>query len=183
MAEAEATGSKLAAGFDPRQRIQRDRFNEYFVFLLSSVGAAARRPRHPAARAGRVREVDDLDLPRRERAARVVPDLRPRAPRDEAARAPRLGAVVGSRRRRLRRGLLLPRSRAGPLAGATANAARHPPGAVVVDLARVPPPKLAAFDPAGGTGAMMLTLSPVRIGFSFERARSSASAAAAAAVR
>ena len=37
---AEAAGSKLAAGFDPRRRIQRDRFNEYFVFLLSSVGAA-----------------------------------------------------------------------------------------------------------------------------------------------
>jgi len=37
---AEPTGSKLAAGFDPRRRIERDRFNEYFVFLLSSVGAA-----------------------------------------------------------------------------------------------------------------------------------------------
>ena len=31
---------KLRAGFDPRRPIQRDRFNEYFVFLLSATGAA-----------------------------------------------------------------------------------------------------------------------------------------------
>lgn len=36
---AEPTGQRLSAGLDPRQRIQRNRFNEYFVFLLSSVGA------------------------------------------------------------------------------------------------------------------------------------------------
>ena len=40
----EATGSKLAAGFDPRRPIQRDRFNEYFVFVLSSVGASVVAP-------------------------------------------------------------------------------------------------------------------------------------------
>ncbi len=33
-------GTRLTAGLDPRRPIQRDRFNEYFVFVLSSVGAA-----------------------------------------------------------------------------------------------------------------------------------------------
>ena len=36
---AQETG-KLRAAFDPRQRIQRDPFNERFVFLLSAVGAS-----------------------------------------------------------------------------------------------------------------------------------------------
>jgi hypothetical protein len=35
----EARG-KLRAGFDPRRPIHRDRFNEYFTFLLSATGAA-----------------------------------------------------------------------------------------------------------------------------------------------
>lgn len=30
---------RLRAGFDPRTPIQRDRFNEYFVFILSAGGA------------------------------------------------------------------------------------------------------------------------------------------------
>lgn len=33
-------GDRLRAGFDPRRSIARDRFNEYFVFLLSAGGAA-----------------------------------------------------------------------------------------------------------------------------------------------
>lgn len=36
----ERTTSHLAAGFDPRQQIQRDPFNELFVFVLSAAGAA-----------------------------------------------------------------------------------------------------------------------------------------------
>jgi hypothetical protein len=39
-----ATRSKLTAALDPRVRIQRDRFNEYFVFLLSATGAAVIAP-------------------------------------------------------------------------------------------------------------------------------------------
>jgi uncharacterized membrane protein (UPF0127 family) len=35
----EARG-RMRAGFDPRQRIYRDPFNEYFVFVLSASGAA-----------------------------------------------------------------------------------------------------------------------------------------------
>ena len=35
---------KARAGFDPRQRIYRDRFNEYFVFALSATGAAVIAP-------------------------------------------------------------------------------------------------------------------------------------------
>jgi hypothetical protein len=35
----EARG-KLRAGLDPRRPIYRDRFNEYFTFLLSATGAA-----------------------------------------------------------------------------------------------------------------------------------------------
>ena len=31
---------KLSAGLDPRRPIYRDRFNEYFVFVLSATGAA-----------------------------------------------------------------------------------------------------------------------------------------------
>ena len=31
---------RVRAGFDPRQRIQRDAFNEYFVFTLSAAGAS-----------------------------------------------------------------------------------------------------------------------------------------------
>jgi hypothetical protein len=34
------TGRRARAGLDPRQRIYRDRFNEYFVFALSATGAA-----------------------------------------------------------------------------------------------------------------------------------------------
>ncbi len=34
------TGRRARAGLDPRQRIYRDRFNEYFVFSLSATGAA-----------------------------------------------------------------------------------------------------------------------------------------------
>jgi uncharacterized protein len=33
-------GSKLRAALDPRQPIYRDRYNEYFVFLLSAAGAS-----------------------------------------------------------------------------------------------------------------------------------------------
>ncbi len=33
-------GRRARAGLDPRQRIYRDRFNEYFVFSLSATGAA-----------------------------------------------------------------------------------------------------------------------------------------------
>jgi uncharacterized protein len=39
----EARG-RMRAGFDPRQRIYRDRFNEYFVFALSATGAAVVAP-------------------------------------------------------------------------------------------------------------------------------------------
>lgn len=39
----EARG-RMRAGFDPRTRIQRDPFNEYFVFALSASGAAAIAP-------------------------------------------------------------------------------------------------------------------------------------------
>jgi uncharacterized membrane protein (UPF0127 family) len=35
---------RTRAGLDPRQRIQRDRFNEYFVFALSATGAAVIAP-------------------------------------------------------------------------------------------------------------------------------------------
>ena len=35
----EARG-RMRAGFDPRQRLYRDPFNEYFVFVLSATGAA-----------------------------------------------------------------------------------------------------------------------------------------------
>ena len=35
---------RARAGFDPRQRIYRDRFNEYFVFALSATGAAVIAP-------------------------------------------------------------------------------------------------------------------------------------------
>jgi uncharacterized protein len=35
---------RMRAGFDPRQRIQRDPFNEYFVFALSATGAAVIAP-------------------------------------------------------------------------------------------------------------------------------------------
>lgn len=34
------TGGRLRAAFDPRQRIERDPFNELFVLVLSGVGAA-----------------------------------------------------------------------------------------------------------------------------------------------
>lgn len=37
---AEEKSRKLAAGLDPRQRLQRDPYNEYFVFVLSASGAA-----------------------------------------------------------------------------------------------------------------------------------------------
>ncbi len=37
---AERMGTRLTEALDPRRPIQRDRFNEYFVFVLSSVGAA-----------------------------------------------------------------------------------------------------------------------------------------------
>ena len=36
--------SRARTGFDPRQRIYRDRFNEYFVFALSAAGAAVIAP-------------------------------------------------------------------------------------------------------------------------------------------
>ena len=36
--------SKMRSGLDPRQRIQRDSFNEYFVFALSATGAALLAP-------------------------------------------------------------------------------------------------------------------------------------------
>ena len=39
----EARG-RMRAGFDPRQRIYRDPFNEYFVFVLSASGAAVVAP-------------------------------------------------------------------------------------------------------------------------------------------
>jgi uncharacterized protein len=49
--EAEPTGpdpqqtrSRTRAGLDPRQRIYRDRFNEYFVLSLSAIGAAVIAP-------------------------------------------------------------------------------------------------------------------------------------------
>jgi len=35
---------RVRAGFDPRQRIYRDRFNEYFVLVLSAAGAAVVAP-------------------------------------------------------------------------------------------------------------------------------------------
>lgn len=35
---------RTRAGLDPRQRLQRDRFNEYFVFALSATGAAVIAP-------------------------------------------------------------------------------------------------------------------------------------------
>ena len=38
------TGRRARAGLDPRQRIYRDRFNEYFVFALSATGAAVIAP-------------------------------------------------------------------------------------------------------------------------------------------
>lgn len=34
------SGHRLREAFDPRVRIERDRWNEYFVFLLSATGAA-----------------------------------------------------------------------------------------------------------------------------------------------
>ncbi len=37
---ADETRSRLSAAFDPRRPIYRDRFNEYFVFILSATGAA-----------------------------------------------------------------------------------------------------------------------------------------------
>jgi hypothetical protein len=37
---AERMGTRLSAGLDPRRPIYRDRFNEYFVFVLSAGGAA-----------------------------------------------------------------------------------------------------------------------------------------------
>lgn len=40
----ERVRSQLAAGFDPRRRIYRTRFNEYFVFLASATGAAIQVP-------------------------------------------------------------------------------------------------------------------------------------------
>jgi hypothetical protein len=39
----EARG-RMRAGLDPRQRLYRDPFNEYFVFVLSATGAAAIAP-------------------------------------------------------------------------------------------------------------------------------------------
>jgi hypothetical protein len=36
----EEVRARTRAGFDPRQPLQRDRFNEYFVFALSATGAA-----------------------------------------------------------------------------------------------------------------------------------------------
>ena len=36
----EEVRTRTRAGFDPRQRIYRDRFNEYFVLALSATGAA-----------------------------------------------------------------------------------------------------------------------------------------------
>jgi hypothetical protein len=41
---AEERRRRLAAGLDPRQRIQRDPYNEYFVFVLSASGAAVVAP-------------------------------------------------------------------------------------------------------------------------------------------
>ena len=38
------TGRRARTAFDPRQRIYRDRFNEYFVFTLSATGAAVIAP-------------------------------------------------------------------------------------------------------------------------------------------
>jgi uncharacterized protein len=43
-ASPEEAGRRMRAGFDPRQRIQRDPFNEYFVFVLSATGAAVIAP-------------------------------------------------------------------------------------------------------------------------------------------
>ena len=40
----EETRGRVRAGLDPRTRIQRDPFNEYFVFALSASGAAAIAP-------------------------------------------------------------------------------------------------------------------------------------------
>jgi hypothetical protein len=37
---ADRSERRLTAGFDPRRRIYRDPFNEYFVFLLSATSAA-----------------------------------------------------------------------------------------------------------------------------------------------
>jgi hypothetical protein len=39
----EARG-RMRAGFDPRQRLYRDPFNEYFVFVLSAAGASVIAP-------------------------------------------------------------------------------------------------------------------------------------------
>ena len=42
---AESAGrQQLIAGLDPRQKIYRNRFNEYFVFLASATGAALQVP-------------------------------------------------------------------------------------------------------------------------------------------
>lgn len=43
-ATPEEARDRMRAGFDPRQRIQRDPFNEYFVFALSATGAAVIAP-------------------------------------------------------------------------------------------------------------------------------------------
>lgn len=40
----EKTGTQLATALDPRKRIYRNRFNEYFVFLASATGAAVQVP-------------------------------------------------------------------------------------------------------------------------------------------
>lgn len=36
--------NQLATGLDPRQKLRRTRFNEYFVFLASATGAAIQVP-------------------------------------------------------------------------------------------------------------------------------------------
>jgi hypothetical protein len=43
-ASPEEARGRVRAGFDPRQRIYRDPFNEYFVFVLSAGGAAVVAP-------------------------------------------------------------------------------------------------------------------------------------------
>jgi hypothetical protein len=40
----EPTSVKLATGLDPRKRIYRSRFNEYFLFIASASGAALQVP-------------------------------------------------------------------------------------------------------------------------------------------
>jgi hypothetical protein len=41
---AESTGQQLATALDPRRKLYRNRFNEYFVFLASASGAVIQVP-------------------------------------------------------------------------------------------------------------------------------------------